>query len=65
MLGIALLVLVGAAGYAFEIVTHDHLPLFHAVSTLLAAYFVAWLALEYARLRVPGVALAVAEERRQ
>jgi hypothetical protein len=64
VLGVALLALVGAAGCAFEIMTHDHLPLFHAVSSLLAAYFVAWLALEYARLRVAGPVLAVFAERR-
>jgi len=58
LLGIALLALVSAGGYAFEIITHDNLPLFHAVSTLLAVYFVAWLALEYSRLGLPGLVLA-------
>jgi hypothetical protein len=49
----ALLALVGAVGYALEIHSHDPLPLFHRVSTLLALYFVVWLALEYVRLRAP------------
>jgi hypothetical protein len=52
-LGMALLALVGAGSYALEIASDDHLPLFHAASTLLAVYFVAWLALEYARPRAP------------
>lgn len=54
LVGMALLALVCAAGYALEIVSHDALPLFHRVSTLVALYFLAWLALEYARLRAPG-----------
>jgi hypothetical protein len=57
LLAIALLALVNVAGYAFEILSHDHLPLFHAVSALLGAYFVAWLALEYARLGIAAVPL--------
>jgi hypothetical protein len=51
LLGMALLALVGAGSYALEIVSDDHLPLFQGASTLLAVYFGAWLALEYARLR--------------
>jgi hypothetical protein len=62
LLGMALLALVGAAGYALEIATHDHLPLFHRASTLIGLYFAAWLALEYARLRVAGVGLPATAE---
>ena len=60
--GMALLALVGAASYALEIVTDDHLPLFHGASTLLLAYFGAWLTLEYARLRLFDAAPAVTPE---
>jgi hypothetical protein len=56
----ALLALVHAGGYALEIASDDFLPLFHAVSTVLGVYLLAWLALEYARLRVAGVALTPA-----
>jgi hypothetical protein len=62
LLGMALLALVGAASYALEIASHDHLPLFHGASTLIGAYFAVWLALEYARLRVPGVDLTATTE---
>ena len=62
LLGMALLALVNAAGYALEIVSADFLPLFHGASTLIGLYFVAWLALEHARLRVPGLRLAPAAE---
>jgi hypothetical protein len=54
LLGIGLLILVNAVGYALEIGSADHLPLFHAMSTLLGAYFLAWLALEYLRARAAG-----------
>jgi hypothetical protein len=53
LIQMALLALVSAAGYALEIHSHDFLPLFHRVSTLLALYFMVWLGLEYVRLRSP------------
>ena len=62
LLGMALLALVGAAGYALEIVSDDYLPLFHGASALIAAYFVVWLALEYLRHRVPAVDRPVAAD---
>jgi hypothetical protein len=62
LVGMALLALVGAASYALEIVSDDHLPLFHGASTLLLAYFGAWLLLEYARLRLFDPAPAVTAE---
>jgi hypothetical protein len=55
LLGMALLALVSAGGYALEIASDDFLPLFHGAATLIGVYFVAWLALEYARLRLPGL----------
>jgi hypothetical protein len=62
LLGMALLALVSAASYALEIVTHDHLPLFHGASTLLGLYLAVWLALEYVRLRPAGVGVAASAE---
>ena len=56
LLQMALLAVLGATGYALEIASQDFLPLMHRVSTLLALYFVVWLGLEYARLRVPRLA---------
>ena len=53
LIQMALLALVSAAGYALEIHSHDFLPLFHRVSTLLGLYFMVWLGLEYVRLRSP------------
>jgi hypothetical protein len=53
LIQMALLALVSAAGYALEMHSHDFLPLFHRVSTLLALYFMVWLGLEYVRLRSP------------
>lgn len=55
LLQMALLALLGAAGYALEIASADLLPLMHRASTLLALYFIVWLGLEYARLRGPGL----------
>jgi hypothetical protein len=55
LLQMALLAVLGAAGYALEIASHDFLPLMHRTSTLLGLYFAVWLGLEYARLRVPGL----------
>jgi hypothetical protein len=58
LLQMALLALLGAAGYGLEIASQDFLPLMHRVSTLLALYFAVWLALEYARRRVPRLAVS-------
>lgn len=53
LIQMALLAVVNAAGYALEIHSHDFLPLFHRVSTLLGLYFMVWLGLEYIRRRPP------------
>ena len=55
LLQMALLAVLGAAGYALEIASHDFLPLMHRTSTLLALYLAVWLGLEYARRRGPGL----------
>jgi hypothetical protein len=49
----ALLAVLGAAAYGLEVYSDDALPLFHRASTLLALYFVVWLALEYVRRPAP------------
>ena len=49
----ALLAVLGAAAYGLEVYSDDALPLFHRASTLLALYFVVWLALEYMRRPAP------------
>jgi hypothetical protein len=63
LLEMALLAVLGATAYGLEIASHDSLPLMHRASTLLALYFVVWLGLEYARLRVPGLPVAASAPR--
>ena len=55
LIQMALLTLVSAAGFALEIQSHDFLPLFHRVSTLLGLYFMVWLGLEYVRRWSPDL----------
>jgi hypothetical protein len=49
----ALLALASAAGYAFEIASHEYLPLFYRATLEIGLFFVVWLGLEYARLVSP------------
>ena len=49
----ALLALVSAAGYAFEMASHEYLPLFYKATMQLGLFLVFWLVFEYIRLSQP------------
>jgi hypothetical protein len=53
LVAMALLTLVGAAAYAFEMASPDYFPLFYQVSLQLGVFFLFWLVLEYVRLAAP------------
>jgi hypothetical protein len=53
LVGMGLLAIVGAAGYALELASADFLPLFYNASIQLGLFFLFWLALEYVRLLRP------------
>jgi hypothetical protein len=53
LVGMGLLAIVGAAGYALELASADFLPLFYNASVQLGLFFLFWLALEYVRLLRP------------
>jgi hypothetical protein len=53
LVAMALLALVGAAAYAFEMASPDYFPLFYQVSLQLGVFFLFWLVLEYVRLAAP------------
>ena len=55
-LEMALLTAMMAVDYAREAISPDLVPLYHGASLGLAAFFVVWLACEYARRRRPAVA---------
>jgi hypothetical protein len=50
LLEMALLALVMAADFGFELLSTDWVPLFYRVTLLLGVFFVVWLGLEYLRL---------------
>jgi hypothetical protein len=50
LVGMGLLAIVSAAGFALELVSADTVPLFYNASIQLGLFFVFWLALEYVRL---------------
>jgi hypothetical protein len=50
LVGMGLLTLVAAAGYALELRSADLLPLYYDASIVLGLFFVLWLTLEYLRL---------------
>jgi hypothetical protein len=54
VLQMALLSLVTAASFVFELIWQDLLPVFNAAGIQLALFFVLWLAFEYARLTATG-----------
>ena len=61
LVGMGVLALLGAAGYALEIMSADLLPLFYRASLQLGLFLLGWLALEYVRLvRQPAEAEAPA-----
>ena len=50
LVGMGLLAIIGAAGFALELASADSVPLFYNASIQLALFFAFWLALEYVRL---------------
>ena len=50
LFSMGLLAVVGAAGFALELVSADLLPLFYNASIQLGLFFLCWVALEYVRL---------------
>jgi hypothetical protein len=50
LFGMGLLTLLGAAGYAMELLSADLLPLFYNASIQLGLFLLCWLGLEYLRI---------------
>ncbi|MFQ5985449.1 MAG: hypothetical protein ACE5LL_08035 [Alphaproteobacteria bacterium] len=61
LIEMAVLTFIMAAGYAFELMSDELLPLFYMASIQMGLFFLLWLGFEYARLSPQGVRLTAVD----